>query len=381
MTWRFGCSARAHAGNANVKINAAAMSHELRSRCVKVSVRIMIRPGSRNLITDVRGVKVGNAEDASAMTGVTVVFAQDRAVGAADIRGGAPGTRETEALLPEGLNVGVDAIVLAGGSVFGLDAAGAVTNWLAQAGRGFRIPGAPMAAPIVPAAILFDLTNGGDKNWGKAPPYAKLAIKACEKAGQNFALGNVGAGCGGRAGAYKGGLGSASAVGGEGLEVGAIVAVNAFGSPVIPGTSTLWAWPFEQAGEMGGQIAPRGPVPLDFPEDIKRPPAPASNTTIAVVAVNLSLTPAQAKRVAIMAQDGMARALRPVHTPLDGDAVFVIATGDRPPAEPVAVQLALVGSLAADCLARAIGRAVFEAEAMGPWNSYRAVHAKGFGKK
>jgi len=313
------------------------------------------------------------------MTGVTVLFAAERGVGAADVRGGAPGTRETEALLPEGLNVGVDAIVLAGGSVYGLDAAGAVTNWLAQTGRGFRLAGAPMVAPIVPAAILFDLTNGGNKNWGKEPPFRKLAVKACESAGAAFKLGNAGAGYGGRAGAYKGGLGSASAVTDDGIAVGALVAVNSFGSPVIPGTSTLWAWPFEQNDEMGRQAPARGvPVPMGLPDDVKRPPQLGGNTTIAIVAVNAILTPAQAKRVAIMAQDGLARSLRPVHTPLDGDSVFVVATGERPLADPAPLDLTVLGSLAADCLARAVGRAVFEADALGPWEAYRTVHRKGF---
>ena len=313
------------------------------------------------------------------MTGVTVIFAEGRAVGAADVRGGAPGTRETEALLPEGLNVGIDAIVLSGGSVFGLDAASGVTNWLASTGRGFRIAGAPMVAPIVPAAILFDLTNGGDKNWGAEPPYRKLAVAACEGASHDFKLGNVGAGYGGRAGAYKGGLGSASAMTEDGFEIGAIVAVNSFGSPVMPGTSALWAWPFEQGDEMGHQLpAMRGNVSMDFADDVKRPPQAGANTTIAVIAVNAALSAALAKRVAIMAQDGLARSLRPVHTPLDGDAVFVIATGERALREPVPAQLSLIGSIAADCLARAVGRAVFEADALGPWEAYRTVHAKGF---
>lgn len=313
------------------------------------------------------------------MTGVTVIMAEGRAVGAVDVRGGAPGTRETEALLPEGLNVGVDAVVLSGGSVFGLDAAGAVTNWLAHSGRGFTLQGAPMVAPIVPSAILFDLTNGGDKNWGQTPPYRALGVKACETAGEDFRLGNAGAGFGGRAGAYKGGLGSASFVTPDGIEVGAIAAVNSFGSPVIPGSSTLWAWPFEQNGELGRQMPPRAPVSdLGMPQDIKRPPQPAQNTTIACVAVNAALTPAQAKRIAIMAQDGMARALRPVHAPVDGDVVFVLATGARPMADPVTYEMTLLGMLAADCLTRAIGRAVFEAEALGPWESYRARHPKGF---
>jgi len=316
------------------------------------------------------------------MTGVTVVFAEGRAVGAADVRGGAPGTRETESMLPEGLNVGVDAIVLSGGSVFGLDAAGAVTNWLAAAGRGFRMANAPMVAPIVPSAILFDLTNGGDKNWGAEPPYRKLGVAACEHASSDFKLGNAGAGYGGRAGAYKGGLGSASAVTEEGFEIGALVAVNSFGSPVMPGTSALWAWPFEQGDEMGRQLPPlRGGVALDFPADMKRPPQPGANTTIAVVAVNAVVNQAQAKRIAIMAQDGLARSLRPVHTPFDGDAVFVMATGERTLRDPAALQLGLIGSIAADCLARAVGRAVFEAEALGPWEAYRNVHAKGFGAR
>lgn len=342
----------------------------------------MVRPGSRNLITDVHGIKVGNAEDAPAMTGVTVIFAEGRAVGAVDVRGGAPGTRETESLLPEGLNVGVDAVVLSGGSVYGLDAAGAVTNWIAQAGRGYKMAGAPMVAPIVPSAILFDLTNGGDKNWGGEPPYRKLALRACESQAFQFKLGNAGAGYGGRAGIYKGGLGSASAVTEDGYQVGAIVAVNSFGSPVMPETSALWAWAFEQDGEMGYQRPPRGgPLPMGFADDLKRPPQPGTNTTIAVVATNAILTPAQTKRFAIMAQDGMARAIRPIHTPVDGDVVFALATGQKMLGEPALVQVSLLGSIAADCLARAIGRAVFEAESLGPWESYRARHAKGFGAK
>ena len=363
-------------------VSASASAKNLLDALGEASVVVMVRPGSRNLITDVEGITVGNAEDATAMTGVTIVFAEGRGVAAADMRGGAPGTRETEALLPEGLNVGVDAIVLSGGSVFGLDAAGAATNWLAQKGRGFRLLGAPMTAPIVPAAILFDLTNGGDKSWGAEPPYRRLGVQACEAAGDAFKLGNAGAGYGARAGAYKGGLGSASVVTEDGLQIGALVAANSFGSPVMPGTSTLWAWPFEQNGEMGGQHAPRsGATASGLPDDLKRPAAPGSNTTIAVVAVNAVLTPAQAKRVAIMAQDGFARALRPVHTPFDGDTVFVVATGKRALREPVMAEIAVIGTLAADCLARAIGRGVFEAETLGAWPSYRSVHAGGFGNQ
>jgi len=339
----------------------------------------MITPGSRNLITDVRGIKVGNSEDPSAMTGVTVILAGDRAVGAVDIRGGGPGTRETEALMPEGLNVGTDAIVLSGGSVFGLDAAGAVTSTLAAQGRGFRLQGANLVAPIVPSAILFDLTNGGSKDWGAEPPYRMLGTRACNAAADTFSLGNAGAGYGARAGALKGGLGSASFITEDGFEIGAIAAVNAFGSAVMPGTSTLWAWPFEQAGELGHQRPPPAPLPTPgLPEDIKRPAQPAQNTTIACVAVNAALSPAQAKRIAIMAHDGMARALRPVHAPFDGDVVFVLATGARPLEEPQAWHLTRLGTLAADCLTRAIGRGVFEARSLGAWRAYRDMHPSGF---
>jgi L-aminopeptidase/D-esterase-like protein len=339
----------------------------------------MITPGSRNLITDVRGIKVGNSEDPSAMTGVTVILAEGRAVGAVDVRGGGPGTRETEALLPEGLNVGVDAIVLSGGSVFGLDAAGAVTNRLAAQGHGFRLQGASMVAPIVPTAILFDLANGGSKDWGSEPPYRTLGTKACDAASETFSLGNAGAGYGARAGALKGGLGSASFVTDDGFEIGAIAAVNSFGSAVMPGTSTLWASPFEQAGELGHQHPPQPSRPAaGMPDDIKRPAQPAQNTTIACIAVNASLTPAQARRIAIMAHDGMARALRPVHAPFDGDVVFVLATGARPLEEPHAWHLTRLGTLAADCLTRAIGRGVFEAETLGSWRAYREQHATGF---
>ncbi len=316
------------------------------------------------------------------MTGVTVILAGERAVGAVDVRGGAPGTRETEALRPEGLDVGVDAVVLAGGSVFGLDAAGATTNWLAARGRGFRLQGTAMVAPIVPAAILFDLANGGDKAWGETPPYRALGLRACETASEDFVLGNAGAGYGARAGALKGGLGSASYVTPQGITVGAIAAVNAFGSAVIPGTGTLWAWPFEQAGELGHQHPPSAPVASPgLPADIKLAGQPAQNTTIACVAVNAALTPAQARRIAVMAHDGMARALRPVHAPVDGDVVYVLATGERALEEPHALHLTALGTLAADCLARAIGRAVFEAATLGPWKAYRAVHAGGFGRK
>jgi L-aminopeptidase/D-esterase-like protein len=333
----------------------------------------MLRPGPRNLITDVPGIRVGNAAASGAMTGVTVILPDERAVAGCDVRGGAPGTRETDALDPTCLVDAVDAVVLSGGSVYGLDAASGVVQLLGARGRGFQIPGSPLAAPVVPAAILFDLSNGGDKGWGLDPPYRRLGQEACERAGVDFPLGNVGAGLGARAGALKGGLGSASTVLDSGLIVGAIAAVNAVGSPVMPGCSALWAGLFEQAGEMGGQTLPAGPLGLDWPDDAKRPKdgAPGLNTTLAVVATSAALTPVEATRVAIMAQDGFARALRPVHTPLDGDVLFVLATGLHRLDEPRPLALSMLGMAAADCVTRAIGRGVFAAESLGGWPSYR----------
>lgn len=331
------------------------------------------RPGPLNLITDVPGITVGNAEDRAALTGVTVVLPEGRAVAAASLRGGAPGTRETDALAPENLVDAVDAVVLSGGSVYGLDAAGAVAAELGAMGRGYALAGSSLVAPVVPAAILFDLTNGGDKSWGREPPYRRLGTEALAKAALRFALGNAGAGLGARTGLYKGGLGSASAVTDDGLIVGALVAANAFGSPVIPGTQTLWAWPFEQDGELGGQVPPPAGhrIDLDLPDDTKRGPIGRTNTSIGVVACNGALTPSEAKRVAIMASDGYARACRPMHTAMDGDAVFVLATGAVALSDPRPLTVSRIGMLAADCAARALARGVYEARSIGALTSYR----------
>ncbi|HZH29093.1 MAG TPA: P1 family peptidase [Azospirillaceae bacterium] len=339
----------------------------------------MIRPGPRNLITDVPGLRIGCAEDTRAWTGVTVVLPDAPAVAAADVRGGGPGTRETDALRPESLVERVDAVVLSGGSAFGLDAAQGVVQWLAARGRGFRVGGATV--PIVPAAILFDLANGGDKGWGAEPPYRRLGAAACDAAGLEFALGNSGAGYGAKAHELKGGLGSASAVmptGSflDGIVVGALVAANPVGSVVVPGTGTFWAWLLEQDHELGGQIPPAGPVALDPPAPPASAASPGANTTLGVVATDADLTRAEALRIAIMAQDGYARAIRPVHTPFDGDSVFVLSTGRRPLPEDRAAAVAALGSVAADCVARAVARGVYEAETLGRFPAYRARFAR-----
>jgi len=323
-------------------------------------------PGPRNLITDVPGLKVGQAHDAAARSGVSVILPDARAVAACDVRGGGPGTRETDALAPENLVEAVDAIVLSGGSVYGLAAADGVVVWLGARGRGYRLadrPGVP-PSPVVPAAVLYDLANGGARDWGEAPPYRALGAQAVAAAGLEVALGTVGAGCGAMAGGLKGGVGSASVVAADGITVGALAAVNSFGSVTAPGGRTFWATPFELEAEFGGL----GPAGLSAGPDewglAKADPGARCNTTLACVATDVALTPAQAKRVAVMAQDGLARAIRPVHAPFDGDVVFALSTARRPLGEAGDFVIARIGALAADCLARAVARAVHAAT---PW--------------
>ena len=326
----------------------------------------MNRVGPRNAITDVPGIKVGNAEDLAARSGVTVVLPDQPVVATVDVRGGATGTREIERLDPADLLDQFHAVVLGGGSAFGLAAADGVMAWLAARGRGIPVAGA--VVPIVPAAILFDLTNGGDKAWGEEPPYRRLGLQAVGAAAEDFAQGNAGAGLGASSGRLKGGLGSASVVHETGVTVGALAAVNSFGSVLMPKTSTFWAWPFERDGELGGQAPP-----ADFPRDLDYGFAGASagNTTLVVVACDATLAKAEAHRVAVMAQDGMARAIRPVHTPLDGDTLFMLATAKRPIEDPW-VEVPRLGMMAADCVARAIARGVYQAESLGEMKSYRA---------
>lgn len=331
------------------------------------------RPGPANLITDVGGLSVGSAHDAAAMTGVTVIRPAARAVAAVAIAGGGPGTRETDALAPDTLVDAVDAIVLAGGSVYGLAAADGVTAALGAQGHGFALrpfsnltgPGVPVS-PVVPAAILYDLNNGGAKDWGETPPYRALGLAALKAADARFDLGRAGAGFGARAGQMRGGLGSASIITQDGLIVGALAAVNSHGAVTMPGCDAYWAWPYEQA--MAGQPEFGGArPPADFTLDLDdwgaaktNPGASAAraNTTIGCVATNAALTPAEAQRVAKMALAGLARAIRPVFAPFDGDVVFCLSTAMMEAEGPRPVLLARLGELGAACLARAVARGV-----------------------
>ncbi|MCZ6452629.1 MAG: P1 family peptidase [Alphaproteobacteria bacterium] len=342
-----------------------------------------MKPGPRNAITDVPGIAVGNAEDEGIRTGVTVVLPAERAVASVDARGGGTGTREIELLDPAATVEQVDAIVLSGGSAFGLDAAGGVMSWLAGQRRGFRVGEA--VVPIVPTAILFDLSNGGDKLCfqnadGTGQPYRLLARYAAEAAGAEFRLGNAGAGFGATAGALKGGLGTASSIVEGGATIGAIAAVNAGGSAVIPGSGAFWAWPFERDGEFGS-VAPPSSPPEELSFDFAGPESATAgaNTTLAVVATDATLTKSQAKRVAVMAQAGFARALRPVHTPFDGDIVFAVSTGRRALSDDANIAVAQLGLFAADCVARAIARGVYEAETLGALEAYRDRFGEGKG--
>lgn len=311
----------------------------------------------RNRITDIPGIRVGHAGDARLGSGVTALLFDEAVVAAIDVRGGGPGTRESDLLDPQATVTGIDGLVLSGGSAFGLDAAAGVVARLAETGRGFRIGQA--LVPIVPGAILFDLLNGGDKDWGRFPPYRDLGYAAAQAASEDFALGSVGAGLGARTANLKGGLGSASAlVPGTGFTVGALAAVNAFGRVTVGQGPHFWAAPFEREAEFGGLGFP-GKMPVDaftWP----REPLPGAHTTLAVVATDALLTKAQAKRLAVTAQDGLARAIHPVHTPLDGDVVFALATGHVPFADPI-LDLARLGAAAADTLARAVAIGVFSA--------------------
>ncbi len=314
-----------------------------------------MKPGPHNLITDVDGILVGNASDATLKSGVTVLTSDRPFTAAVHVMGGAPGTRETDLLHPSRLVEQVDALVLSGGSAFGLDAASGVADALIEVGRGY--PVGDIRVPIVPAAILFDLLNGGDKDW-TSNPYRDLGWQAFNQAKEQFSLGSVGAGTGATTANLKGGLGSASLELDDGLVVGALVAANPVGAVTVPGSSRFWAAPFEIDGEFGDAGLPRtAPLPEQTFLGKHTIPDEMANTTIAIVATNADLTRGQAERVAVSAHDGMARAIVPSHTPFDGDLVFAAATSTRSRLITPTDLLSLCHASSL-CLARAVGRAI-----------------------
>lgn len=328
------------------------------------------KTGLNNLITDVPGIEVGHY--AAHHTGTTVILARGGAVGGVDVRGSAPGTRETDLLDPVNLVDRVNAIVLSGGSAFGLAAADGVMSWLEARGLGWPM-GDGQVVPIVPAAVLFDPGRFGRDFRDR--PTAEFGRQACENLTAGvFPLGNVGAGAGTIAGGIKGGLGSASIDLGQGVIVGALVAVNPFGSVVNPITGELFG-AYLGIGDEFGSL----PCPSVHPGAETQTPQPIRNTTIGVVATNLELTKAQATKLAQMAQDGLARAISPAHTLFDGDTIFSLATGQISLAAlqedaawgSVPAGLIRAGAAAADTLTRAIVHAILQAETVGDTLSYR----------
>jgi D-aminopeptidase len=313
----------------------------------------------RNLLTDVSGLRVGHADDARLGSGTTAIIFDAPAVVSVDVRGGGPGTRETDLLDPAMTVERVDAITLSGGSAFGLDAPGGTAAWLREQGRGFAVGGARV--PLVPGAVLFDLLNGGDKDWGRYAPYRELGYAAAKAAAADFALGSVGAGKGATTFNFKGGLGSASDKTVDGHTVAALAAVNAVGSAVVGDGPHFWAAPFERGREFGGHSFPN-PMPPDALA-IRTKGATRQATTLVVVATDAALTKAQAKRLAVMAQDGLARAIYPIHSPLDGDVVFAASTGERALSDPP-LGFTRLGAVAANVVARAVARGVYEAHAL-----------------
>ncbi len=340
------------------------------------------RPGPRNLITDIAGLAVGQCDDAKLRSGVTVILPSTPAHGAADIRGGGPGTRETESMADAGIVNELHALVLSGGSAFGLDAATGVQSFLREKGVGFAV--GPVRVPIVPQAILFDLRNGGDKEWGRHAPYRDMAYEAATGASADFTLGTAGAGFGATVAWAKpgqrmmGGTGSASLMRDDGLAVGALVAVNAVGSVTVGKGPHFWAAPWEIGAEFGELGLPPAFNDATWMPILKS--GPAQNTTLAVVATNAALTKAELKRLAIMTHAGLARSIFPVHTPLDGDIVFALSVGDRQLENPV-FDLAELGALAANTLARAVARGIYEAGGMPGVSdapAYREVFPEAF---
>ena len=326
-------------------------------------------PGAKNLITDVPGLMVGNASDADLKSGTTVLLSAKPLTASVHVMGGAPGTRETDLLAPDKSVAKIDALVLSGGSAFGLDACSGVVDGLRAQGRGFAL--GPAIIPLVPGAILFDLLNGGNKDWVDNP-YRALGRAAFEAASDDFALGSHGAGTGALTAMLKGGLGSASFVLENGVTVGALVAANPMGSVTTPGDRHFWAAPFEVDGEFGG-AGPDSAVGLGRNLESRKMqamralaageelPAERGNTTIAIVATDAALTKAECQRMATAAHDGIGRATVPAHAPGDGDLVFAASTATRALATPE-VELGQIGHAAALCLSRAIARAVYSAQ-------------------
>lgn len=320
----------------------------------------MYKPGPKNSITDIKGLKVGNAQDHTLKSGVTVLMCDEPMIASVAVHGGAPGTRDTELLAPENSVEEIDALVLSGGSSFGLDATTGVQSWLREKGRGFAVGN--VNVPIVPQAILFDLINGGNKDWGLHPPYRELGYAAATNASSQFETGTQGAGTGALVAGLKGGLGTASIKMESGITIAALFAVNALGNPLMGSTHHFNAAAFEHDGEYGGHGLPKTlPLNSDYPKYKFRDTASGiSNTTIGIIATDALLNKSEVKRLAIAAHDGITRAIYPAHTPMDGDLVFSIASGQSG-IKPYHNDWMDLSTHAGNVVARAISRGVYDA--------------------
>ena len=323
----------------------------------------MINLGKKNLITDVDGILVGNAHNEKVATGCTVITPIEGSIASADVRGGAPGTREVGALNPYNLIDTVDSIVLSGGSTWGLEAASSVANYIGATGRGYKPSSEAKNVPMIPGAILYDLANGGNKDWNKKPPYSELGIQAASKVSNNIELGNFGAGYGAKAGSLKGGLGSASFILDDGIQVGGLFAVNSYGSTVNSETGQFWSATDEYNDEFGNKGVPSYSPSNPLSGTANQETLPGQNTTIGVVATNVKLDSRAAKRIAIMAHSGMSRAIRPIHSPVDGDVIFVLSTGTLDK-ELNLNDINIIGELGARVCSRSIARGVYEAKSI-----------------
>jgi L-aminopeptidase/D-esterase-like protein len=328
----------------------------------------VVKIGKKNALTDIKGIRVGHYTDPDAVCGVTVVICPDGAVAGVDVRGSAPGTRETDLLSPLNLVDKVQAVVLSGGSVYGLATADGVVRWLADQGIGFPLEKGNVA-PIVPAAVLYDLGRG----QRFIPPInADWGFKACKAAsGGKMTTGSVGAGTGALAGSIKGGLGTASVILDSEIRVAALVAVNSYGSVINPSSGRPWEIEMEMGGEFGPQAGRA--VKLPSPSDT----GPGQNTTIGLVATEATLNKSQAQKIAQMAHDGLARAIRPAHTMFDGDALFCLSTGEKKLPElpgffvaPQAQSVNEIGHAAAECITRAVIGAIISARSLGGMTAY-----------
>lgn len=320
-----------------------------------------------NLLTDIEGLSVGHATDLHLGSGVTAIVFDEPAVASGTVLGGAPGGRDTALLDPAMTVEKVDALVLSGGSAFGLDAAGGVQAGLREIGRGLQV--GSIRVPIVPQAILMDLLNGGKKDWDRHSPYRDMGYDAFKAAAKGaFALGSVGAGTGATTATFKGGLGSASAVSSAGHRIAALVAVNALGSATIGNGRHFWAAPFEQNAEFGGLGWPTSVTSADIAMRLKGSTITA--TTIGAIVTDAQLTKAEAHRLSLAAHDGLARALLPAHLPLDGDTVFSASTAAQPRGDMQSFME--LCHLAMIVMARAIARGVYEATALPLAGSQKA---------